>query len=221
MSDPTALQMLTELYDEYRKEKKGPSRSFMVPDGNPVDSPLGILWNLDGNVENINITWGYLFGTTLAEQFVNTVASTGVAPASWAGNVNQAWLQQYGQEWCLGLISFRAAIQKAFKATGAVPTVVNNTAPAVPQVVNATISPADAQNIADRTAAAINQIAPPPTVVSTEVATAEDTTGDKIQRAVDSNMDYTDHVLSMDAAQRTALTRALQSIDPSTNGVQA
>jgi predicted chitinase len=173
-----AERMIKELYDEYRKEKEGPSRSFMVPDGNPVDSPLGFLWNIDGNVENINITLGYLFGTTLAEEFVNTVASTGVAPASWAGNVNQAWLQQYGQQWCLGLISFRAAIQKAFKATGAVqPTVVNN---AVPQVVNATISPSDAQDIANRVS---QQIAIPAAPVQTTVTYTD--SGDEASNIAD------------------------------------
>lgn len=55
--------------------------------------------------------------------------------------------------------------------------------------------------------------APPMTNLAVNGSAAE-STGAKIQKAVDSNMDYTDHVLAMNAAERTALTRALSSIDP-------
>jgi predicted chitinase len=149
-----AERMIAEMYAEYKKEKKGPSRGFFAPDANPVDSPLGFLYNIDGNVWNQEVTWGYLFGVQRAEELVNTVAQNGVAPASWAGQLTDAqglWLAEWGQQWCLGLISFRAAIQKAFKAAGAAPAGVTV------QSADPVLSTAQAQDIANRSAAAVAQ----------------------------------------------------------------
>jgi predicted chitinase len=203
-----AERMIKELYDEYRKEKTGPSRSFMVPDGNPVDSPLGFLWNIDGNVENINITLGYLFGTTLAEEFVNTVASTGVAPASWAGNVNRAWLQQYGQQWCLGLIDFRAAIQTALQSAGAVP-VVNN---AAPTIVTASITPAQAQDIANRIGQQIAIPATPPAATVPAVVDSPAGLGDIVKTVVDAveQLKLSDALSTQDYATLAASIKILE-----------
>jgi N-acetyl-anhydromuramyl-L-alanine amidase AmpD len=174
-----AERMIAEMYTEYKKEKRGPTRSFFAPDQNPVDSPLGFLWNADGNIWNITVTLAYLFGVTRAEELVNSVAQNGVVPTSWAGQLTDAqghWLAEWGQQWCLGLIAFRAAIQKSLKASGA--TVVG--------VADSGLSTAQAQDIASRAAnaaagaaaaqvqAAVNNLPVPaavePTPVSVELA---------------------------------------------------
>lgn len=120
-----AEAMILEMYNEYKAGRKAPSRSFMAPDQTPIESPMGYLWNIDGNSWNQEVTWGYLFGVTMCEDFVHTVAATGVSPQSWAGQqVNGAgerWLSEFGQQWCQGLIGLRSAMQAAFRNAGVAP----------------------------------------------------------------------------------------------------
>jgi hypothetical protein len=123
-----AERMIREMYDEYKASRRSPSRSFFATDQQWGETPLGFEWNTDGNVWNVTVTWGYLLGVDRCEELVNSVASGGVAPASWAGQLTDAqghWLADFGQQWCQGLIALRAAMQKSFKSAG-VQTVVQD-----------------------------------------------------------------------------------------------
>lgn len=215
-----AERMIREMYGEWRKEKRGPSRSFLAEDGRDIESPLGFLYNIDGNVWTQQLTWAYLFDVPLALEVVESVAQKGVYSGSWASESFNAWLNEFGQAYCRGLVAFKKALV-AKLALSAQQTVAVRDATPVTNVTNVVDTRALEAEIArlserfERLQVAVNN---PP--VSTEVAVQDDSTGEKIRRAVDSSMDYTDHVLAMDAATRTALTRALNSIDPS-NGDQA
>lgn len=214
------------LVNEWGPNKRGPSRSFLATDGAAVDSPLGFLYNIDGNVWTQQLTWAYLFDVPLAIDVVTSVAKNGAYEGSWVkSNEFNAWLNEFGQAYCQGLINFKNALAAkltskapaAVVATGSVtaPTPVTN----VTNVVDTRALEAEIARLSEQfnqlKVAVNNQPAPYVPPVSTELVARADSTGDKIQRAVDSNMDYTDHVLTMDAAQRTALTRALTSINPS------
>jgi putative chitinase len=218
-----AERMIKEMYDEYRKEKKGPSRSFMATDGALVESPLGFIYNIDGNVWTQQLTWAYLFDVPLALEVVTSVAQNGSYQGSWvASNDFNKWLNEFGQAYCQGLVSFKKALVSKL-ALSAQQGVTSAASPIpVTNVTNTVDTRGLESEIAKLTAqfgqlqATINSQSSAP-APSAEVAlnSSADSTGEKIQRAVDSSMDYTNHVLSMDAAQRTALTRALDSIDPS------
>jgi hypothetical protein len=109
-------QMIRELYAEYNARREAPTRSLFGMDLSGVESPLGFLWNTDANVWDQKLTWAYLFGVTRAEEYVHRVAEHGVSPESWAGQTTDEsgrWLAEFGQQYCRGLISFRAALQKA------------------------------------------------------------------------------------------------------------
>jgi predicted chitinase len=132
-----AERMIKEMYDEYKKERKAPSRSFFAKDQQWGESANGFLWNVDGNVNEMYMTWGYLLGVSSIEADVEYVAANGVAPASWAGSLGDGWLAEVGQQWCQGLVALRAAMQKSFRAAGvavpqAAPQVVYQQAPTPP-----------------------------------------------------------------------------------------
>jgi putative chitinase len=209
-----AERMIREMYDEYKKEKRGPSRGFFAPDSNPVDSPLGFLWNVDGNVWNQEVTWGYLFGVRRAEELVNNVAQNGVAPQSWAGQLTDAqghWLAEWGQQWCLGLISFRAAIQKAFKAAGAAPVTMSNPQVASSPVVNITSS--DVQDIANRVSQQITiPVAPPPAVPAVAFSDGPAGLGDVVKTVVDAveKLQLSDALSTQDYATLNASIKLLE-----------
>lgn len=108
-----------DLYDEIMK--RGPSRSFMAADGKPIETLLGFIYNSDGNDHTDAMTRAYLFDVPLAVEAVEKIARDGVAPDSWAGK--QAWLREFGQEYCKGLVRFKARFNKLLDGGG---TVVNN-----------------------------------------------------------------------------------------------
>lgn len=221
-----AERMIREMYGEWRKEKRGPSRSFLAEDGRDIESPLGFIYNIDGNVWTQQLTWAYLFDVPLAIEVVEAVARNGSYSGSWvASNAFNAWLNEFGQAYCQGLVDFKKALVSKLALSAQpqpVGSVVYRDTPA--PVVDTRALEAEIARLSEQFELLRISVNNQPTAsalpVSTEVAAYEDTTGDKIQRAVDSNMDYTDHVLGMDAAKRTALTRALQAINPM-NGEQA
>lgn len=99
------------LIREWGPNKKGPSRAFMATDGKPVESPLGFIYNIDGNVWSQQLTWAYLFDVPLALDVVETVARNGPYDGSWADSEDfNAWLREFGQAYCQGLIDFKAAL---------------------------------------------------------------------------------------------------------------
>jgi predicted chitinase len=108
---------LNMMFEEYRPDRFGPTRTFFGHDLTGVESPLGYLWNMDGNINELFMTFAYLFGVDDAVEAVNTIAEGGVAPESWAGRLvdedGRKWLAEFGQQWCQGLIQFKAAINSA------------------------------------------------------------------------------------------------------------
>lgn len=104
-----------EKFNEIHREtvsQEGPSRSFMATDGENIDSPLGILWNTDGNAWTLVLTNGYLFDVTLAVETVEDIAANGVPEGSFASK--NPWLAEFGQEYCQGLVKFKAKLAKLF-----------------------------------------------------------------------------------------------------------
>jgi putative chitinase len=130
-----AERMIRELYDEYKSNRRAPSRSFFAKDQNWGETPLGFEWNMDGNINEMYMTWGYLLGVSSIEADVEFIAANGVAPASWAGSMvddtGKRWLSEVGQQWCQGLVALRAAMQKAFRGQ---PAALTASAPE-PQIV--------------------------------------------------------------------------------------
>jgi len=107
MTNPEVVKMLTEIHRE-TVTQRSPSRSFMAEDGKPIDSPLGIAWNTDGNAWTLVMTEAYRLDVTLAIQIVEDIAENGVAQTSWAGsNDFNEWLRVFGQEYCQGLVAER------------------------------------------------------------------------------------------------------------------
>ena len=115
-----AERMIRELYDEYTARRRMPTRSIFAMDMGPVETPLGFEDNIDANVWDMKLTWGYLFGVRRAVEYVERVARDGVSPQSWAGQLTDAeghWLAEFGQQYCWGLIAFRTALQNAMRGT--------------------------------------------------------------------------------------------------------
>lgn len=218
-----AERMIRELYDEYKSNRRAPSRSFFAKDQNWGETPLGFQWNMDGNINELYMTAGYLFGVTSIEADVEYIATYGVAPASWAGSISddagKHWLAEVGQQWCQGLISFRAAMQQAFQPQS-ITTKALDMAPQ-PQVVNNYQPPtvdnsrelADAQAEIARLREENVRLQTPPT---TEVATLESgprTSGERVGQLIDSVEDWTELALSMDVKQRAALSASIKVLE--------
>jgi hypothetical protein len=117
-----AEAMIAELYEEYKASRRAPTRTFFGTSTAGVESPLGYLWNMDGNINELFMTWAYILGVPAAEDAVEHIAANGVSPDSWAGHQldgdGKAWLAEFGQQWCQGLVAFRKRIHAALKAGG-------------------------------------------------------------------------------------------------------
>lgn len=108
MADEDIKQMIRDIHRE-TVTQSGPSRSFMADDGKNIDSPLGIEWNTDGNAWTLVMTEAYRLGVPLAVGVVEDIAQNGVAQTSWVGsNTFNAWLQEFGQAYCQGLVAEKA-----------------------------------------------------------------------------------------------------------------
>lgn len=102
-----------EKFDDIHREdvtQKGPSRSFMADGGAVIDTPLGIHWNNDGNLWNTVMTNAYLFDVPYAVDVVENIAKHGVYPDTYAAS--QPWLAKFGQDYCKGLVRYKAALKK-------------------------------------------------------------------------------------------------------------
>ncbi len=206
-------RMISEMYSEWRKEKLGPSRSFLATDGQPVASPLGFIYNIDGNVWTQQLTWSYLFDVPLALEVVESVARTGSYPGTWVkSNEFNAWLNEFGQAYCLGLIDFKKALA-AKLAPSAQSKQVAMTTDAIPvtnvtNVVDTRALEAEINRLSDqfeRLQVAINNPSTP-AVSSTEVIPG--TTAQRIGNLVGAVKDGVELGLSMDQTERAALTAA-------------
>lgn len=112
---------LDKILAEYNPDRRAPSRSFFALDQIWGETPLGFEWNIDGNVNELYMTVGYLLGVKSIESDVEFIAANGVAPGSWAGAAVDAagkhWLAEVGQQWCQGLVAFRARLLVKLRET--------------------------------------------------------------------------------------------------------
>ncbi|AZV00500.1 lysin A [Mycobacterium phage ACFishhook] len=108
------------LYNEVMK--KGPTRSFMAEDQTQIETLLGFIYNIDGNVWNDAVTRAYLFDVPLAVEYVERVARDGVHPDSWAfqqlNPKGERWLAEFGQAYCKGLIRFKKKLNDLLEPYG-------------------------------------------------------------------------------------------------------
>ena len=227
---------LNEMFDEYSAKRRAPSRSFFAKDQLWGETPLGFEWNIDGNVNELYMTWGYLLGVKSIEADVEFIAANGVATASWAGSIKdeagKRWLAEVGQQWCQGLVGFRKRLYARLTEPEAVSA----------QGVQAFDYEAVAEAVARRNPAPTNPVSSDAGEVarlrddleraqrenarllaekfgapSTAVATIEDMPnkvdiGAIIGQLANSMEDWTEFALSMDAKQRAALTSTLEAL---------
>lgn len=117
MNDPDVKKMIGDIWRE-TVDQKSPSRSFVAEDGKPIDTPLGILWNIDGNAWTLVMTEAYRLDVPLAVKVIEDIANNGVRQTSWAGaNDFNKWLQDFGQAYCQGLVKDK--LSKKIAATDA------------------------------------------------------------------------------------------------------
>ena len=231
-----AERMIREMYAEYRKEKRGPSRAFLAEDGSLIESPLGFLYNIDGNIWDVKLTLSYLFHVPLAITVVEHVAAHGCYPDTWAGS--QAWLDEFGQAYCQGLVGFKkklvAKLTTVTTSGGSVDLggLVADIKAAIdqrPVVNNATVDTSELSRLHDENARLREELAaaralqvvyhdttPDPDIVNGTVATADDgprTSGDFARHVVDAQEDWTEHVLSMPVAKQAALVKSLKALE--------
>ena len=223
-------RMIREMYEEWNARKKGPSRSFLATDGSTVESPLGFLYNIDGNVWTQQLTWAYLFHVPLAIEVVESVAKNGSYQGSWvAANDFNAWLNQFGQAYCQGLVEFKAALVSKLSKSAQAPAVITGgvvqdasaiasaIAALLPAQDNSQLAAAYADNarLREEIARLQTQVSQP-VVYRDEPATNEKTSGDIAGSVVDSVKDWTARLLTMDAEERGALTTSLKALQPPT-----
>ena len=125
MSDPDVKKMISDIWRE-TVDQKSPSRSFVADDGNLIDTPLGILWNIDGNAWTLVMTKAYELDVPLAIKVIEDIAENGVRQTSWAGGADKdsqvkfnQWLRDFGQAYCQGLVQEKKDKAAAAKAATA------------------------------------------------------------------------------------------------------
>lgn len=105
VTPPPALsteQLVREIHRE-TVTQHGPSRSFMAVDGNPIDTPLGVEWNIDGNIHTLVLTEAYRLNVPMAVEIVEHIAEHGVYEKAWAAK--QPWLATFAKQYCQGLVN--------------------------------------------------------------------------------------------------------------------
>ncbi|GAS94442.1 Lysin A/amidase [Mycolicibacterium canariasense] len=100
-----------ELYDEIMK--RGPSRAALAEDGKDIETMLGFIYNIDGNVWDGRNTLAYLLDVPYAVEHVERVAREGVAPDSYAAT--NPFVAEFGQDMCKALVAFKPKFQAVFK----------------------------------------------------------------------------------------------------------
>lgn len=217
---------------EWSASKQGPSRAFLAENGNPIESPLGFLYNIDGNLWDVKLTLGYLFHVPLAIEVVEHVAETGCYPTSWAGS--QPWLNEFGQAYCQGLVGFKKKlVGKLTTATVSggsvdVGAIVSEMTAAINQrpVNNATVDTAEFSRLHEENARLREELArtqAQPVLASIEPASATParTDGYLAGSVVDSVQEWTSRLMTMGAEERGALATSLKALQPPTNGNQS
>jgi hypothetical protein len=221
---------IRELRDEWGKDKLGPSRSFLATDGKGVESPLGFLYNIDGNVWTVVLTFGYLFHVRLAVEVVETVAEKGSYEGSWAESREfNAWLNEFGQEYCKGLVGFKKHLVE--KLTGeqqvdaeagtpqsapqlpSVAAIASAVAALIPAPDNSGLADVYSENARLREENARLQAAAPTESSALATFTAAKTSGERVGQLIDSVEDWTELALAMDTKQRAALAASIKVLE--------
>jgi putative chitinase len=226
--------------NEWGPAKKAPSRSFMATDGAAKESPLGFLYWTDGNVHAQTMTWAYLFDVDLAVQVVETVAANGVYDGSWADSEEfNAWLREFGQQYCEGLVHFKTALMSKLALSNQVggggASVVNVAGPSAAEIASAVValmpaaprSPdlaavqstldenaklrADNDRLRREAAAHAEVLASGPPIVP--VASSK-TTGQNAGEVITAVSDWTQRLLTMQPPDLAALEVALKALKP-------
>lgn len=217
------------LLNEWGPEKMGPSRAFLATDGKPVESPLGFLYNIDGNVWCQQLTWAYLFHVPLAIEVVETVAATGAYEGSWVESESfNEWLNEFGQAYCQGLMSFKKAIIAALREGPAAPA-LNGVGLGVYEEQVASNEALRRENAALRVeltraeaAAKEAKVAsalpvPAPEVAGVLVEQDGKTAGGHAADVLDSQIAWNEKLMGMNPAELAALDSALKALKPPTN----
>jgi hypothetical protein len=194
---------------------------------------------MDGNTNEMFMTWAYIFGVKAAEEAVEHIATHGVSPNSWAGKQidedGKAWLAQFGQEWCQGLVAFRKRLQAALKtpAPAEVRMVVNDSDGAELAATRTQLEAAyrkldecAAENARLRQAAETSQalqriqsieqtVTNPPAVELASVVDDDpaNTTAFSVAQVIRSIEDWTEVALEMNPKQRAALMTSLKVLE--------
>ncbi|NIH98880.1 peptidoglycan recognition protein family protein [Mycolicibacterium fluoranthenivorans] len=103
-----------ELYEEVMK--RGPSRAALAEDGKDIETMLGFIYNIDGNIWDGRNTLAYLLDVPYAVEHVERVAEHGVAADSYAAS--NPFVAEFGQDMCKALVAFKPKFQAVFKTGG-------------------------------------------------------------------------------------------------------
>lgn len=207
------------LREEWGPQKKAPSRAFVATDGSPVESPLGFLYNIDGNVWNQSLTWAYLFHVPLAVEVVETVAATGAYEGSWveSESFNQ-WLNEFGQAYCQGLMHFKKAVVRALNQTpSAAPALAEGVGVGVyeEQVAATDVLRKENESLRKELAAAAE--AHRSAVLLPQLDSVSQSSGSQAADVIDSMTAWNEKLLTMKPAELAALESALKALKPPTN----
>lgn len=106
-----AEQMIREMHDEMFK--KGPSRAAVADNGDNIETLLGYVYNIDGNVWDARVMGlPYLLDVPYAVQHVEAIAKGGPVPESWAAS--NEFVTEFAQEFCKALVAFKPKWQALF-----------------------------------------------------------------------------------------------------------
>lgn len=109
-----AEQMIREIHDEMFKT--GPSRAAVADNGDNIETLLGYVYNIDGNVwDQRNMGLAYLIGVPYAVEVVERVASGGPVPDSWAASND--FVASFATDMCKALVEFKPKWQALFGIT--------------------------------------------------------------------------------------------------------
>ena len=109
MTQPLTNQQKLDKIEHETVEAKSPSRSWFAGDGNLIDTPLGVAWNIDGNEWNVVNILVCLAGVPWCVDAVKRVASGDFGHGSYISQ--QPWLQSMAQSYCQALVPLAGVLQ--------------------------------------------------------------------------------------------------------------
>ena len=101
---PSNQEKLDFLYAE--AQKRGPSRAGVAEDGKDIETQLGYIYNIDGNVWDSRVLGlAYLLDVPYAVEQVERIASDGVAEESWAED--NPFVKSFTEDLAKALVEFK------------------------------------------------------------------------------------------------------------------